>query len=90
MAIPQQLFFSGVVRGESAMRSERDVGSKVKYEVTVSVLVCSPSWSPSLPGTEKRLRQALRVGALLLYGEFEASPCSWTLAVGRCLCRGLS
>ncbi|XP_027397929.1 integrin alpha-7 isoform X3 [Bos indicus x Bos taurus] len=36
VAIPQQLFFSGVVRGESAMRSERDVGSKVKYEVTVS------------------------------------------------------
>nr|XP_031539280.1 integrin alpha-7-like [Vicugna pacos] len=34
VAIPQQLFFSGVVRGESAMRSERDVGSKVKYEVT--------------------------------------------------------
>ncbi|XP_072829973.1 integrin alpha-7-like [Vicugna pacos] len=36
VAIPQQLFFSGVVRGESAMWSERDVGSKVKYEVTVS------------------------------------------------------
>ncbi|XP_054983529.1 integrin alpha-7 isoform X4 [Sorex araneus] len=36
VAIPQQLFFSGVVRGESAMKSERDVGSKVKYEVTVS------------------------------------------------------
>lgn len=36
VAVPQQLFFSGVVRGESAMRSERDVGSKVKYEVTVS------------------------------------------------------
>ncbi|XP_036774232.2 integrin alpha-7 isoform X3 [Manis pentadactyla] len=36
VAIPQQLFFSGVVRGESAMRSEWDVGSKVKYEVTVS------------------------------------------------------
>ncbi|KAM5335700.1 integrin alpha-7 isoform 6-T6 [Glossophaga mutica] len=36
VATPQQLFFSGVVRGESAMRSERDVGSKVKYEVTVS------------------------------------------------------
>lgn len=36
VAIPQQLFFSGVVRGESAMQSERDVGSKVKYEVTVS------------------------------------------------------
>ncbi|XP_070310933.1 integrin alpha-7 isoform X3 [Odocoileus virginianus] len=35
-AVPQQLFFSGLVRGESAMRSERDVGSKVKYEVTVS------------------------------------------------------
>ncbi|XP_065791045.1 integrin alpha-7 isoform X2 [Muntiacus reevesi] len=35
-AVPQQLFFSGAVRGESAMRSERDVGSKVKYEVTVS------------------------------------------------------
>uniref|UniRef100_A0A8C6RGM8 Integrin alpha 7 n=1 Tax=Nannospalax galili TaxID=1026970 RepID=A0A8C6RGM8_NANGA len=36
VAIPQQLFFSGEVKGESAMRSERDVGSKVKYEVTVS------------------------------------------------------
>nr|XP_045007858.1 integrin alpha-7 isoform X5 [Jaculus jaculus] len=36
VATPQQLFFSGEVRGESAMRSERDVGSKVKYEVTVS------------------------------------------------------
>ncbi|KAM8801416.1 integrin alpha-7 isoform 2-T2 [Rhynchonycteris naso] len=36
VAIPQQLFFSGTVRGESAMQSERDVGSKVKYEVTVS------------------------------------------------------
>ncbi|XP_021515823.1 integrin alpha-7 isoform X2 [Meriones unguiculatus] len=35
-ASPQQLFFSGEVKGESAMRSERDVGSKVKYEVTVS------------------------------------------------------
>ncbi|XP_027247916.1 integrin alpha-7 isoform X2 [Cricetulus griseus] len=36
VATPQQLFFSGVVKGESAMRSERDVGSKVKYEITVS------------------------------------------------------
>ncbi|XP_054446961.1 integrin alpha-7 isoform X2 [Pteronotus mesoamericanus] len=36
VAIPQQLFFSGVVRGEMAMRSEQDVGSKVKYEVMVS------------------------------------------------------
>ncbi|XP_059041044.1 integrin alpha-7 isoform X1 [Mustela lutreola] len=36
VAIPQQLFFSGVVRGESAMKSERDIGSKIKYEVTVS------------------------------------------------------
>uniref|UniRef100_A0A8C0NAP2 Integrin subunit alpha 7 n=1 Tax=Canis lupus familiaris TaxID=9615 RepID=A0A8C0NAP2_CANLF len=36
VAVPQQLFFSGVVRGESAMKSERDIGSKVKYEVTVS------------------------------------------------------
>ncbi|KAF6339542.1 integrin subunit alpha 7 [Rhinolophus ferrumequinum] len=36
VAIPQQLFFSGVVQGESAMKSEKDVGSKVKYEVTVS------------------------------------------------------
>ncbi|XP_051819302.1 integrin alpha-7 isoform X4 [Antechinus flavipes] len=34
--IPEKLFFSGVVRGESAMHSERDVGSKVKYEITVS------------------------------------------------------
>ncbi|XP_012587746.1 PREDICTED: integrin alpha-7 [Condylura cristata] len=36
VAVPQQLFFSGVVVGESAMKSEQDVGSKVKYEVTVS------------------------------------------------------
>ncbi|XP_051026330.1 integrin alpha-7 isoform X3 [Acomys russatus] len=36
VATPQQLFFSGKVKGESAMQSERDVGSKVKYEVTVS------------------------------------------------------
>ncbi|XP_021060095.1 integrin alpha-7 isoform X2 [Mus pahari] len=36
VATPQQLFFSGEVKGESAMQSERDVGSKVKYEVTVS------------------------------------------------------
>ncbi|XP_049639944.1 integrin alpha-7 isoform X1 [Suncus etruscus] len=36
VAIPQQLFFSGTVKGESAMKSEKDVGSKVKYEVTVS------------------------------------------------------
>ncbi|XP_028642482.1 integrin alpha-7 [Grammomys surdaster] len=36
VATPQQLFFSGEVKGESAMRSERDVGSRVKYEVTVS------------------------------------------------------
>ncbi|KAL1775405.1 integrin alpha-7 isoform X1 [Sigmodon hispidus] len=36
VATPQQLFFSGEVKGESAMRSEKDVGSKVKYEVTVS------------------------------------------------------
>ncbi|KAM5254315.1 integrin alpha-7 isoform 2-T2 [Hipposideros larvatus] len=36
VAIPQQLFFSGVVRGERAMQSEKQVGSKVKYEVTVS------------------------------------------------------
>ncbi|KAM8982468.1 integrin alpha-7 isoform X1 [Sarcophilus harrisii] len=34
--IPEKLFFSGVVRGESAMHSEKDVGSKVKYEITVS------------------------------------------------------
>ncbi|XP_074082551.1 integrin alpha-7 isoform X4 [Macrotis lagotis] len=34
--IPEKLFFSGVVMGERAMRSERDVGSKVKYEITVS------------------------------------------------------
>ncbi|XP_056653950.1 integrin alpha-7 isoform X3 [Monodelphis domestica] len=34
--IPEKLFFSGVVRGERAMQSEKDVGSKVKYEITVS------------------------------------------------------
>uniref|UniRef100_Q61738-3 Isoform Alpha-7X1B of Integrin alpha-7 n=1 Tax=Mus musculus TaxID=10090 RepID=Q61738-3 len=36
VATPQQLFFSGEVKGESAMRSERELGRKVKYEVTVS------------------------------------------------------
>ncbi|XP_039194948.1 integrin alpha-7 isoform X3 [Crotalus tigris] len=33
---PQQLFFSGVVRGESAMKKESDVGSPVSFSVTVS------------------------------------------------------
>ncbi|KAJ7317939.1 hypothetical protein JRQ81_004101, partial [Phrynocephalus forsythii] len=36
VAEPQQLFFSGEVRGESAMKKERDVGSPVRYKVTVS------------------------------------------------------
>uniref|UniRef100_A0A8D0LAH6 Integrin subunit alpha 7 n=1 Tax=Sphenodon punctatus TaxID=8508 RepID=A0A8D0LAH6_SPHPU len=35
VAEPSQLFFSGEVRGESAMRHESDVGSAVRYEVTV-------------------------------------------------------
>lgn len=52
VATPQQLFFSGEVKGESAMRSERDVGSKVKYEVTVSILSCGPSYVSFLLGTE--------------------------------------
>lgn len=54
VATPQQLFFSGKVKGESAMRSERDVGSKVKYEVTVSILLCHPSSVSFLLGTENR------------------------------------
>ncbi|XP_063149612.1 integrin alpha-7 isoform X1 [Candoia aspera] len=33
---PKQLFFSGVVRGESAMKKESDVGSPVIFRVTVS------------------------------------------------------
>ncbi|XP_058022932.1 integrin alpha-7 isoform X4 [Ahaetulla prasina] len=33
---PKQLFFSGVVRGESAMKKESDVGSPVSFNVTVS------------------------------------------------------
>ncbi|XP_054859418.1 integrin alpha-7 isoform X1 [Eublepharis macularius] len=36
IAEPQQLFFSGQVRGESAMRRESEVGSPVSYRVTVS------------------------------------------------------
>ncbi|XP_062976019.1 integrin alpha-7 isoform X1 [Elgaria multicarinata webbii] len=35
-AEPQQLFFSGEVRGESAMKKESEVGSPVRYKVTVS------------------------------------------------------
>ncbi|XP_007435490.1 integrin alpha-7 isoform X1 [Python bivittatus] len=33
---PKQLFFSGVVQGESAMKKESDVGSPVSFSVTVS------------------------------------------------------
>ncbi|XP_061471375.1 integrin alpha-7 isoform X1 [Rhineura floridana] len=36
VAEPQQLFFSGEVRGESAMERESEVGSPVHYKVTVS------------------------------------------------------
>ncbi|XP_060109433.1 integrin alpha-7 isoform X2 [Heteronotia binoei] len=36
IAEPQQLFFSGQVRGESAMKRESEVGSPVRYKVTVS------------------------------------------------------
>ncbi|KAF7238171.1 Integrin alpha-7 [Varanus komodoensis] len=36
VAEPQQLFFSGEVRGESAIKKETEVGSPVRYKVTVS------------------------------------------------------
>ncbi|XP_075593694.1 integrin alpha-7 isoform X5 [Balearica regulorum gibbericeps] len=36
VAVPPRLFFGGVVRGESAMRRESQVGSAVRFEVTVS------------------------------------------------------
>lgn len=73
------------------MRSERDVGSKVKYEVTVSV----PVRSLSLLGTEEVLRHVPGAEALLPSGawwssEPEASPSSWALTAGRYLCCSLS
>ncbi|XP_018102878.1 integrin alpha-7 isoform X1 [Xenopus laevis] len=36
VATPNRLFYSGEVRGESAMRTEEDVGSPIDIEVTVS------------------------------------------------------
>ncbi|XP_039370587.1 integrin alpha-7 isoform X7 [Mauremys reevesii] len=36
VAVPRRLFFGGQVRGESAIRTEGQVGSAVRYEVTVS------------------------------------------------------
>ncbi|XP_069735541.1 LOW QUALITY PROTEIN: integrin alpha-7-like [Phaenicophaeus curvirostris] len=36
VAVPPRLFFGGVVRGESAMRRESQVGSAVRFEVTVA------------------------------------------------------
>ncbi|KAM9115434.1 integrin alpha-7 isoform 2-T2 [Pangshura tecta] len=36
VAVPRRLFFGGRVRGESAIRTEGQVGSAVRYEVTVS------------------------------------------------------
>lgn len=36
VAVPPRLFFGGVVRGESAVRRESQVGSAVRFEVTVS------------------------------------------------------
>lgn len=90
-AIPQQLFFSGVVRGESAMRFEEDVGSEVKYEVTVSILVCGFSMVPH--PTEERLRHVPWAqfpgrrgkGRTLLCSSASSRPlsCMWTWAIGR-------
>ncbi|XP_075301718.1 integrin alpha-7 isoform X6 [Opisthocomus hoazin] len=36
VAVPPRLFFGGAVRGESAVRRESQVGSAVRFEVTVS------------------------------------------------------
>ncbi|NXY84614.1 ITA7 protein, partial [Alcedo cyanopectus] len=36
VAVPPRLFFGGVVRGESAVKRERQVGSAVTFQVTVS------------------------------------------------------
>ncbi|NWH75536.1 ITA7 protein, partial [Piaya cayana] len=75
VAVPPRLFFGGVVRGESAMRRESQVGSAVRFEVTVA------NRGPSL----KTLGSAsltllwpheLRNGKWLLY------PLSLELAVG--------
>ncbi|NXH21965.1 ITA7 protein, partial [Bucco capensis] len=37
VALPPQLFFGGEVRGESAVRRERQVGSEITFQVTVSL-----------------------------------------------------
>lgn len=84
VATPQQLFFSGKVKGESAMRSERDVGSKVKYEVTVSIL-CGPSSVPSLLGTEAGLWKP--VPHMVVLG-FQCFCTGWAV-LRTCWCRGL-
>lgn len=75
VATPQQLFFSGEVKGESAMRSERDVGSKVKYEVTVSTLLCGLR--------EEAAETCLKVWALFSHGSMVVALGFQASALGR-------
>lgn len=39
MAKPSQVYFTGEVKGESAMKSEGDIGSPIEYEFRVSLFV---------------------------------------------------
>uniref|UniRef100_K7F4Y5 Integrin subunit alpha 7 n=1 Tax=Pelodiscus sinensis TaxID=13735 RepID=K7F4Y5_PELSI len=55
LADPRQLFFGGRVLGESAMRSEGQVGSAVRFEVTVSIPPGSPQAPSPWPGLTRSL-----------------------------------
>lgn len=73
MAVPPRLFFGGVVRGESAVRRESQVGSAVRFEVTVSLggfgggfQPCPPT--PPLPFTPHPMQVSNRGQSLKTLG----------------------
>jgi hypothetical protein len=48
LARPSQVSFGGAVKGESAMKSEDDIGTLVEYEFRVSSLICGSKYYCSL------------------------------------------
>uniref|UniRef100_A0A672JHP4 Integrin alpha-2 domain-containing protein n=1 Tax=Salarias fasciatus TaxID=181472 RepID=A0A672JHP4_SALFA len=78
-ASPSQLSFGGVVRGESAMKSEEEVGSSIRYTFTINNL-----WKSLIPSVKASLHihwpKLNKDGKWLLYlmeaSSSEGSVCS--------------
>ena len=41
-SIPDRIVFGGKIRGESAMQSEEDIGTKVEHKYTVKIFTFLP------------------------------------------------